>query len=97
MLKILTMNLFYRYSVNIHHLQKMLVANLVLATKCYSVMNKSPKIIGYTFATRYDAEYVVIGAIIPFVARSGCFYEETHKIQKLFRCGRDMVECMRNQ
>ena len=73
MLKILTMNLFYKYSVNIHHLQKMLVTNLVLATKWYSVMNKSPKIIGYTFATRYDAEYVVIGAIIPFVARSGCF------------------------
>ena len=73
MLKILTMNLFYEYSVNIHHLQKMLVTNLVLATKRYSVMNKSPKIIGYTFATRYDAEYVVIGAIIPFVARSGCF------------------------
>ena len=97
MLKILTMTLFYRYSVNIHHLQKMLVTNLVLATKCYSVMNKSPKIIGYTFATRYDAEYVVIGVIIPFVARSECFYEETHKIQKLSRCGRDMVECMRNQ
>ena len=57
MLKILTMNLFYKYSMNIHHLQKMLVANLVLAT-------------------RYDGEYVVIGAIIPFVARSGCFYEE---------------------
>ena len=30
-------------------------------------MNKSPKIIGYTIATRYDAEYVVIGAIMPFV------------------------------
>ena len=97
MLKILTMNLFYKYSVNIHHLQKMLVTNVVLATKCYSVMKKSPKIIGYTFATRYDAEYVVIGAIIPFVAPSGCFYEETLKIQKLSRCGRDMVECMRNQ
>ena len=93
MLKIQTMNLFYKYSVNIHHLQKMLVTDLVLATKCYSVM----KIIGYTFATRYDAEYVVIGAIIPFVARSGCLYEETHKIQKLSRCGSDMVECMRNQ
>ena len=97
MLKILTMNLFYKYSVNIHHLQKMLVTNLVLATKCYSVMNKSPKMIGYTIPTRYDAEYVVIGATIPFVARSGCFYKETHKIQKLSRCGRDMVECMRNQ
>ena len=60
-------------------------------------MNKSPKIIGYTIATRYGAEYVVIGAIIPFVARSGCFYEDKHKIQKLSRCGRDMVECMRNQ
>ena len=36
-------------------------------------MNKSPKIVGYTTATRYDAENVVIGAIIPFVARSGCF------------------------
>ena len=53
MLKILTMNLFYKYSMNIHHLQKTLVTNLVLATKCYGVMNKSPKIIGYTFATRY--------------------------------------------
>ena len=91
------MNLFYKYSVNIHHNQKMLVTDLVLATKCYSVMNKSPKIIGYTFATRYDAEYVVIGAIIPFVARSRCFYEETHNIQKLSRCGRDIVECMRNR
>ena len=70
------MNLFFKYSMNIHHLQKMLVINLVLATKCYSVMNNSPKIIGYTIATRYDAEYVVIEAIIPFVARSGCFYEE---------------------
>ena len=59
----------------------MLVTNLVLATECYSVMNKSPKIIGYTIATRYDAEYVVIGEIIP----------------KLSRCGRDMVECMGNQ
>ena len=78
MLKILTMNLSYKYIMNIHHLQKMLVTNLVLATKCYSVMNKSPKIIGYTFATRYDAEYVVIGAIIPFVARSRCFYEDYH-------------------
>ena len=58
-----------------HHLEKMLVTNLVLATKCYrNVMNKSPKIIRYTIATRYDAEYVVIGAIIPFVARSGCFF-----------------------
>ena len=81
MLQILTMNLFYKYSMNIHHLQKMLVTNLVLATKCYrntidTVMNKSPKIIGYTIATRYDAEYVVIGAIVPFVARSGCFYED---------------------
>ena len=76
MLKILTMNLFYKYSMNIHHLQKMLVTNLDLATECYSVMNKSPKIIGYTIATRYDAEYVVIGEIIPFVARSGCFYED---------------------
>ena len=76
MLKILKMNLFYKYSMNIHHLQKMLVTNLVLVTKCYSVMNKSPKINRYTFATRYDAEYVVIGAIIPFVARSGCFYED---------------------
>ena len=37
MLKILTMNLFYKYSMNIHHLQKMLVTNLVLATKCYRV------------------------------------------------------------
>ena len=71
MLKILTMNLFYKYSMNIHHFQKMLATNLVLATKC--VMNMSPKIIGYTIATRYDAEYVVVGAIIPFVARSGCF------------------------
>ena len=35
MLKILTMNLFYKYSMNIYHLQKMLVTNLVLATKCY--------------------------------------------------------------
>ena len=60
-------------------------------------MNKSPKIDGYTIATRYDAEYVVIGAIIPFVARSGCFYEDKHEIQKLFRCGRDIVEGMRNQ
>ena len=34
-----------------------------------TVMNKSPNIIGYTIATRYDAKYVVIGAIIPFVAR----------------------------
>ena len=76
MLKILTMNLFYKYSMNIHHLQNMLIANLVLATKCYSVMNKLPKIIGCTFATRYDADCVVIGAIIPFVARSGCFYED---------------------
>ena len=39
-------------------------------------MNKSPKIIGYTIATIYDAEYVVIEAIVPFVARSGCFYED---------------------
>ena len=79
MLKILTINLFYKYSMNIHHLQKMLVTNLVLATKCYralSVMNKTPMIIGCTIATRYDAAYVVIGAIIPFVARSGCFYED---------------------
>ena len=60
-------------------------------------MNKSPKIIGYTIATRYDAEYVVIGAIISFVARPGCFYEESHKIQKLSGYGRDMVECMRNE
>ena len=37
MLKILTMNLFYNYSMNMHHLQKMLVTNLVLATKCYGV------------------------------------------------------------
>ena len=37
MLKILTMNLFYKYSMNMHHLQKMWVANLVLATKCYRV------------------------------------------------------------
>ena len=73
MLKILTMNLFYKYSMNIHHLQKMLVTNLVLATKCYRL---SPKIIGYTIATRYDAEYVVIGTILPFVTRSGCFYED---------------------
>ena len=49
------MNLFYKYSMNIHHLQKMLVTNLVLGTKCYN------------------------------------------KIQKLSRCGRDMVECMRSQ
>ena len=76
MLKILTINLFYKYTWSIHHLQKMLVTNLVLATKCYSVMKKSPKITGYTIATRYDAEYVVIGTIIPFVARSGCFYED---------------------
>ena len=60
MLKILTMNLFYKDSVNIHHHQKMLVTDLVLATKSYSVMNKSPKIIGYTFATRYDAEYDIV-------------------------------------
>ena len=60
-------------------------------------MNKTPKIIGYTIAARYDAAYVVIGAIIPFVARSGCFYEDKHKIQTLSRCGHDMVECMRNQ
>ena len=60
-------------------------------------MNKSPKNIGYTIATRYDVEYVVIMAILPFVARSGCFYEDEHKIQKLSICGRDMVECMRNQ
>ena len=69
MLKILTMYLFYKYSMNIHHFQNMLVTNIVLTTKCYKKMNKSPKIIGYTIATRYDAEYVVIGAIIPFVAR----------------------------
>ena len=37
MLKILTKNLFYKYSMNIHYLQKMLVTNLVLATKCYKV------------------------------------------------------------
>ena len=37
MLQILTMNLFYKYSMNIHHLQKMLVTNLVMATKCYKV------------------------------------------------------------
>ena len=42
-------------------------------------MNKSPKIIGYTIATRYDAKYVVIRAIILFVARSGCFYEDNHQ------------------
>ena len=60
-------------------------------------MNKSPQIIGYTIATRYDAEYVVIGAIIPFVARSVCFYEDYHKKQKLSGYGRDMVECMRNE
>ena len=54
----------------------MLVTKLVLANKFYSVMNKSPKIIGYIFATRYDAEYVVIGTIIPLVAQSGCFYED---------------------
>ena len=30
MLKILTMNLFYKYSMNIHHLQKILVTNLIL-------------------------------------------------------------------
>ena len=35
MLKILTMNFFHKHSMNIHHLQKMLVTNLVLATKCY--------------------------------------------------------------
>ena len=52
-------------------------------------MNKSSKIIGYTIASRYNAEYVVIGAIIPFVAR---FYEDKNKLQKLSRCGRDMVD-----
>ena len=30
MLKIPTITLFYKYSMSIHHLQKMLVANLVL-------------------------------------------------------------------
>ena len=60
-------------------------------------MSKSPKIIGYTIATRCVGEYVVIGAIIAFVARSGCFHEDYHKIQKLSGCGRDMVECMTNQ
>ena len=53
-------------------------------------MNKSPKIIGYTIATRYDAAYVVIGAIIPFVARSGSFHENYHKIQTLSRCKNEM-------
>ena len=48
----------------------MLVTILVLATKCYSVLKKSPKIIGYTIATIYDAEYVVIGAIYVDTARS---------------------------
>ena len=41
MLKILTMNLFYKYSMHIHHLQKMLVTNLVMATKCYRVSRTS--------------------------------------------------------
>ena len=40
MLKILTMNLFYKYSMNIHHHQKMLVTNL-LATKCYRLSRTS--------------------------------------------------------
>ena len=35
------------------------VANSML----YCVINKSPEIIGYTVATKYDAEYVVIGVI----------------------------------
>ena len=48
----------------------MLVTILVLATKCYSVLKKSPKIIGYTIVTIYDAEYVVIGAIYVDTARS---------------------------
>ena len=73
--------------MNIHHLQ-LLVTNLVLATRCYSVLSMSPKIIGYTIATRFDAEYVVIGAIKPFVARSGCFYEDKayhiYKVRKLY-------------
>ena len=60
-------------------------------------MNKSPKNIGCPIVTRYDAEYVVIGAIVPFVARSRCFHEDEHRIQKLSRCGRDKVDCMRNQ
>ena len=76
MLKILTMNLFYKYSMNIHHLQKMLVTNLVLATKAIECHEQVTKDYWYTIATRYDAEYVVIGAIIPFVARSGCFYKD---------------------
>ena len=53
-----------------------------------SVMNKSPKTIGYTIATIYDAEYVVIGAIIAFVARSGCFFM---KINIKYRIFLDMV------
>ena len=43
MLKILTMNIFYKYSMNIHDLQKMLVTNLVLATKaieCHEQVTK---------------------------------------------------------
>ena len=58
--------------MNIHHLQTMLVPILVLATKFYSVIKKSPKIIGYTIATRYDhdAEYAVIGAIYVDTVRS---------------------------
>ena len=37
MLKILTINLFLKSDRNIRHLQKMLVTNQVLATKCYRV------------------------------------------------------------
>ena len=48
----------------IHHLQTMLVTvHTVANSMLYCVINKSPEIIGYTVATREDAEYVVIGVI----------------------------------
>ena len=63
--------------MNIHHLQKMLVTNLVLATKCYRVSRTShQRLLGTLLQQDMMQNIVVIRAIIPFVARLGCFYED---------------------
>ena len=60
------------------------------------VISKSPEFIGYTVATRYDAEYVVIGLrYIDTVCNTIRMF--SHTIQKLFICGRDMVGSVFNQ
>ena len=79
MLIILTMNLFYKYSMNIHQLQTMLVIILVLATnaiECHKEVTNDYWVSLVQQDMMQNMWLLGQNTLIPSVARSGCFHED---------------------